>query len=275
MNNKTLSIVLTIHNKDWLIRQVINQIYQTTTGNYELVFVVDGCTDQSEHIVDNMIQNAPKNVLCKKIVLPNVFETKANNAGMKSCYGDNIVIVQDDMIIKEHGWNERMSKPLSLFDDVFAVTARTAHNWEYNPNNQHEHLSVELDNCWCDVLMHTNHAHRNNTPRNVLAIRDSVNRGPLMMKHDVLKKLNYLDEVFDPQDMDDHDLCYRAYKELGMKAGCYWIDFESQDNWGGTRVNGSPAKWLLKANHKNVKIVWKRHKDLIVGKKHDENIVVK
>jgi hypothetical protein len=64
--------------------------------------------------------------------------------------------------------------------------------------------------------------------------------------------------------MDDHDLMYRMHsKNLGKVCGCYWIDFESRDEWGGTRMNGSPAPWLLKANHKNMKIFYERHKDLI------------
>ena len=75
--------------------------------------------------------------------------------------------------------------------------------------------------------------------------------------------MNYLDEAFAPQDMDDHDLCYRAFKELGHIVGSDLIDYESQDSWGGTRVGGSPAPWLLKSHHKNTKIFYERHKDLI------------
>ena len=38
----------------------------------------------------------------------------------------SIIIVQDDQLIKEKGWNTRMRKPFEAFDDVFAVTARTS-----------------------------------------------------------------------------------------------------------------------------------------------------
>jgi hypothetical protein len=64
---------------------------------------------------------------------------------------------------------------------------------------------------------------------------------------------------------------YRMHKELGKVCGCYWIDYESRDEWGGTRVSGSPAPWLLKANHKNTKIFYNRHKDLIESKGIIEN----
>ena len=34
---------------------------------------------------------------------PNVFETKANNIGLREAVGDKVIIVQDDMIIKSLG----------------------------------------------------------------------------------------------------------------------------------------------------------------------------
>ena len=168
------------------------------------------------------------------------------------------------MIVTEKDWNIRMEKPFKAFDDVFAVTANTAHNWVYNENSTHIGMEENLDNCWCDIIDHVDHASRvHSLPRDVFAVRCTANRGPLMIDHEDLKKLNYLDEEFSPQDMDDHDLCYRAYKELGKVVGAYWIDYQSDNSWGGTRVSGQPAPWLLKAHHKNTKLFYERHKDLI------------
>ena len=255
------SVILTIHNKEWLIREVLDGIVKNTSGDYELIVVLDGCTDKSFDIVEDYFYGKNYNLIIA--TTPDVYETKANNVGLKSASGEYVIIVQDDMIIKEQGWNLRMQKPFDAFDDVFAVTSRTAHNWEFNPNTKHLGMIEDLDNCWSDICIHTNHADRKNISRDTFAIRSSVNRGPLMIDHGDLKKLNYLDEVFSPQDMDDHDLMYRMHKELNKVCGCYWIDFESKDEWGGTRVSGSPAPWLLKANHKNMKIFYDRHKDLI------------
>lgn len=255
------SIILTIHNKEWLVQQVLDGIIKNTKGNYELIVVLDGCTDKSFDIVENYFYGKKHNVIIA--TTPDVYETKANNVGLKSAKGEYVILVQDDMIIKEDGWNLRMQKPFDTFDDVFGVTSRTAHNWEFNPKTKHLDMKENLDDCWCDICIHTNHADRTNISRDTFAVRASVNRGPLMINHEDLKKLNYLDEEFSPQDMDDHDLMYRMHKELNKVCGCYWIDFESKDEWGGTRVSGSPAPWLLKANHKNMKIFYERHKNLI------------
>ena len=53
----------------------------------------------------------------------------------------------------------------------------------------------------------------------------------------------------------------KVYKELNKVCGCYWIDFKSEDAWGGTRVSGEPAPWLYKAHHKNSKIFYDINQD--------------
>jgi len=264
------SIILTVHNKDYLIENVIRGIYENTVGDYELIVVLDGCTDNSASVVESVVNDKTT-----VIETPDVFETKANNAGLKFAEGDYAIIVQDDIIVREPGWNLRMMEPFEVFDDVFAVTANTAHNWVPNPHSIHLGMKEDLDSCWCDILHHTDHAQRRNTPRNEFAVRATANRGPLIIDMSGLRKLNYFDEEFAPQDMDDHDLMFRMHKELNKVCGCYWIDFESRDEWGGTRVSGSVAPWLLKANQKNMKLFYQRHKDLIDMDYNNENRVIK
>lgn len=259
------SIILTVHNKDFLIEQVIDSIFQNTINNYELIIVLDGCTDFSEQKVMNKIKEKPN---CKVLYADNVFETKANNIGLKEAENQYCCIIQDDIIIKEYGWDQRMLKPFSI-NDVFGVTANTAHNWIYNPNNRGEKEDISG---WSDILIHCDHANKNSIDRNIFGIRDSINRGPVFFKKDILEKLNYFDEKFYPQDMDDHDLCYRSH-DLGVLVGCYWIDYISDLNWGGTRINGTPKEWLFKSNQKNVKIVWERHKEKL-NRRLIRNIII-
>jgi len=268
------SITLTIHNKEYLLPYVLESIKKNTVSNYEFNIVVDGCSDNSELVVDNFIKNNKK-LKINKFQTPDVFETKANNVGLKNSNEDYCIIIQDDMIINEYGWEKRLIKPINTYSDVFAVTAQCAHNWVFNPNSKHQYLIEDLDDCWCDILQHTEHANRSTIDRDTFAVRDSANRGPLLIKHDILKSVGYLDETFAPQDMDDHDLCYKVYKKFGLVAGCYWLDIVSDNSWGGTRATGRPASWLLKSNHKNVKTVWQRHKELILAKKHNENRFLK
>jgi glycosyltransferase involved in cell wall biosynthesis len=262
------SIILTVHNKDFLLETVLSSIKKYTFGNYELIVILDGCNDNSEKITISFSKEFDKKI--KILYADNIFETKANNLGLKQAEGNRVIIVQDDMVINEQDWNMRMEKPF-IFSDVFAVTARTAHDWRYNPNSKHIHLKEALNDCWCDILVHTNHADKSSIDRSIFAIRSSVNRGPLMIDHNLLAKLNYLDENYSPQELDDHDLCYRAFEQYGKVAGCYWIDYITDYSWGGTRKTGSIGSWLYEANHKNMRMMYNRHRELILKENHNEN----
>jgi glycosyltransferase involved in cell wall biosynthesis len=256
------SIILTIHNGarktsngDVLLDKVISGIINNTVGEYELLCMLDGCTDNSEEIVSRYENDA--NI--KKIILPDVFELLTNNAGFKSSTGEYVIIVQDDQVITEHGWNMRMQKPFEKFNDVFAVTSRCAHNWIPNPNSFYLQNPDAPKKSWCDILDHVDHSSVDHgQSRDVFAVRSTVNRGPLMINLEDLKKLNYLDEDFVPCDMDDHDLMFRAYLKLGKVCGCYWIGVESEPSWSGSLKNLN-----YEPNHKNTREFYSRYNDIL------------
>ena len=262
------SVILNVHNKDWLIQKVIEGIRSHTQGGYELIVVLDGCTDRSEATVRVATEGMESLHIFST---PDVFETKANNAGAQRACGDYLVFMQDDMVIHEPGWNLRMQKPFDEFGDVFAVTARTAHNWVLNPDSRHLGMKEDLDDCWCDICRVADPADRSNTPRGEFAVRASVNRGPLMVHAGDFRRMKGFDESFAPLDMDEHDLMFRMRGELGKVCGCYWIDFESRNEWGGTRAQGFTAPWMHRANHKNMKIFQARHQKAIRKKFPNEN----
>jgi glycosyltransferase involved in cell wall biosynthesis len=244
------SIILTIHNKEFLLSRVIQGLLKNTVGHFEIIYVIDGCTDKSAEIVMKYAR-----VTDKVVYTSNVFETKANNAGLRVASGEYIAIVQDDQIVSEFGWNIRITKPFS-FMDVFAVTSGTAHNWRVR--HLDDVFSIDTDNGWSKLLEVTNSANKSNTNRNLFSIRASANRGPLVFNHSDIEALGYFDEEFAPQDMDDHDLAFRARSKLGKIVGCYWVKIESKLEWGGTRVSGETPYWLLEANRKNSRLFLQR-----------------
>jgi glycosyltransferase involved in cell wall biosynthesis len=263
-----ISINLTIFNKGFLIERVLNAIKDNTVLDYELIVVLDGCIDDSEQKVLNFFK---LNKIKHKIFYANnVFETKANNIAAKNSEGDIIIIIQDDMIVNELGWDERLIKPIKKFNDIISVSANCTHDFLYNPNNISENLNYIPNNYWCDILIDINHVRKGTIPRDIFAIRTTSNRGPLAINHSDLEKLNYFDEAFSPQLNDDHDLHYRAYEKLGKLTGLYWIDFISDIHWGATRAEGA-GDWLFAATHKNFRLLWNRHKNQILNIRPMEN----
>ena len=267
------SVIVTIHNGarrmpngEILLEKVLDGIIRNTVGDYELLCMLDGCTDDSEEIVSRLGGNV------RSIVLPDIFELRTNNAAFKESKGEYVIVVQDDQIVTEHGWNQRMQKPFDAFKDVFAVTARCAHNWRLNPNSYHLHHPDAPINGWCDIWEHIDHASPDHgASRDIFSVRSSCNRGPLMINLHDLATINYLDEKFAPCDMDDHDLMFRAYLQLDKVCGCYPIGMESAPQWSGARAGGDLPAWAYQSQHKNSRIFYDRYNDIIESRRVIEN----
>jgi len=115
------SIVLTVHNKGWLLPRVLEGILKNTSGRFELIIVLDGCSDNSKQVAKQYLgaSTVPNLIL----ETPDIFETLANNVGLRRASGDCCILIQDDMVVQEQDWNLHLAKPVEKFSDVFAVTA--------------------------------------------------------------------------------------------------------------------------------------------------------
>lgn len=245
--NKTISCLLTTHNKEFLIDRVCYGIKNNISELVkEIIVVFDGCVDKTEEIVKHSFGDLNINV--KYVYTPDVFEIKSNNEGLKNVTSDYVVLIQDDMVVKEKDFDKRMLKPFLEFDDVFAVTSQTAHDNQIHGQTLH----------------HTNLADRRfGASRNTFYVREIANRGPLMYNYSDLEKLNFLDEDYVPTSYDDHDISYRAFKKLNKVSGLYWIDYESNLSWGTSRIKKENNHIYHSAHNKNSGLIIERHKDII------------
>ena len=256
MTKNSITCVLTTHNKENLIELVSNGIVQNVSDlTKQIVVVFDGCIDNTENITKNIFKNF-KGVV-DYIYTDDVFELKANNAGLKVVESEYVILIQDDMVIKEKDFDKRMLKPFLFFLDVFAVTSQTAHN------------NIVIGNTLSTV---DEADRRRGYPRDKFAIREIANRGPLMYNYSDLVKLNFFDEFLCPNSYDDHDISYRAYKELNKISGLYWIDYNSEPGWGTGRQKNQHIHNA--AHHRNSKIIIERHSDVLNGviKNEDRNL---
>lgn len=244
------SVVLTIHNKEFLMNQVVNNLVNNLSElNDQIVIVFDGCTDNSEGIVRDIL----KRVSNKKIdylYADNVFETKANNIGLKSVINDYVVLIQDDMVVTEKDFDKRMLEPFIKYNDVFAVTSFVAHNNIYNEQTKQIN--------YIDI------AHKDNSSRDIFYAREYGNRGPLMYNYNDVVKLNFLDEYFSPQNYDDMDISMRAFKELGKVSGLYSVGYISEPSWGTTRQKNQSLHNNLV--YVNAAKILEKHRDLLYNK---------
>ena len=254
-NMKKNSCILTIHNKEFLIGEVCSSLVKNLSDNTnQLIIVFDGCTDNSETIVKNILNNVT-DMKIDYVYTDDVFETKANNAGLKIVDNDYVLLIQDDMVVNEKDFDIRMLKPFQTFNDVFAVTSFVAHNNIYNEK------TGEIN--YIDI------ASKKDSLRDIFYAREYGNRGPLMYDYQDILKLNFLNEEFAPQQYDDMDISMRAFKLLNKVSGLFWIDYTSELIWGTSRIKNQ------KLNQEQLKInsqkILEKHKDLLYGNKFIEN----
>ena len=280
---KNVSLILTVHNKDFLMERVVGGLLANASRDVrELIAVFDGCTDDSERIFDATVAAAgPGKIDIIKLATADIWETRANNVGLKQSTCDFSVIIQDDMVVREKDFDLRLKKPLQHFDDVFAVTARTAHNdiiregrlcftddiGRENPGGKRQGKRLKKMRKFLRIPQRMR--------RDLFGVRDVVNRGPLMLDNERLQKLDYLDEAFAPLDLDDHDLCFRAFRDHGWVCGSYVVAYDSDLDWGQTRRNENSRRIWQQSHAKNEKILLERHREAMRGPKHNENRVLR
>ena len=257
--NKSVSVVMPIHNQENIIAQIIENLFICSSENVcEFIFVIDGCTDRTEKIVQEQMCRKLTNKPIRLLYANDVYETKACNLGFRAAKGDYICNFQDDMLVTEKNYDQRMMKPFSVIPELIGVTARDAVNVRIKGD--------ELD--FYDVF-----GKDVNSPRNIFGIRDIINRGPILFDHQKLEKVDCLDENF-IQFQDDTDLFLRAYQEKGYMSGAYVINYESPLQWGSTRKSPHKAFFFGQLEKRNMKYIVEKYRDLILADKHNLDIIL-
>ncbi len=258
-----IDITLSVFNQEEIIERVLYGIFRNTTTPFNLVLVFDGCSDKTKPRTIKYIKKAKPSLMRELIIqdTPNLFELKANNVCFKLAKTDYLITVQDDMLIKEYGWERRLTYPLRKFDDVLAVTARIAEN-------------IESINNGVQKLVNQKGNELGTLPRNIFAIRDTINRGPIAFRIDYLKDLNYLNDNYAPCAIDDHEISLLAWRDKRWKEGAYWIDFFSHKAWSKTHSSDSTMKAFDMAYTNKVRLYDDFKEYFDKGIKHNEEILI-
>lgn len=187
------------------------KLKNSTSGQYELLIMLDTTVDDSLSVIKST------GFHCIKVYTTQTpwFEARSESFLMsRSRASKYIISVQPDNVIHEYAWNEKMSMPLTLYDDVFSVSARCC---------QFLHRGGSIGRCSRDVYSRLN---PKLLQRRLFHIRDSCVRGPLLFHASRLRTLNFFDWKNFYMDNSDHDLHCRAHA-FKWKTGLYQIDFHA------------------------------------------------
>jgi hypothetical protein len=130
-----------------------------------------------------------------------VWEVSSDNIGMRlGTASDAFILFQADNIILEENWNVRMLQHLLENPTIFSISGRCSHSFK---------ATNQVGRCGGDIATPLP---KSELIANTLHIRETGNRGPLMLRAGVTRQLGFLDEGAHLLEDDDHDLNMRASK---------------------------------------------------------------
>jgi hypothetical protein len=230
----TFSLVMPIHNQVAIISDVLTSVVLNTVGVYEMCLILDGCTDGTQDVVLRWIETTPlPNECVRLLVLENkvgIFETSCDNQGFTSARGEYIVEIQADMKILTFGYNVILTTPLEVYSDLIAVSGRCCHGL----NTLTHYLTAGKVGDRVKV------PHPATFDTDCVHLSHTVNRGPLALRHSMLRELGYLDEAHCVLGDDDHDLFMRAWATNKWRTAFVPVEVLSPLEWGSTRKEKSP-----------------------------------
>lgn len=179
------SLVVSAHNAAGWLRPNLESLLRTASGPFELIVVLDDCSDASADAALGALGAATRALVRFRLVeQPDaVWETSSDNLGLRlaSPQASHAVLVQADMVFSEQGWNERLALPTTLWSDVWAASARAAHNAAAGRFEQNHTAGRSLDEQPAEGAL--------GAAARVFSIRDAVNRGPVALRADTLRRL--------------------------------------------------------------------------------------
>lgn len=225
--NPTYSIVLPIYNQEAIIIKNIKSILQMTGGTYELILIIDCCSDKTKPLIMQFVENLiePVSLYCITVIesITPLFETSCDNIGFRLAKGTYFLEIQADMEMTQKDYNIILTKPFLKYKHVIGVSGRCCHDLakKYGIG----HLGIKIGDGY-DHRMYSD---------NKFYVYETCNRGPLLLDAEKVRQLNYLDEENFYLDDSDHDLFARAYSQYEYICGYVPIRYVSPYEDGSTR----------------------------------------
>lgn len=229
-----ISVVIPIYNQEAIIERNLRSVLNTITEtSYEMILILDSCSDSSEDKVlgifmDGGLPDLLTNVVVMRSLAP-LFETAADNLGFLCSRGEYILEIQADMLMVERGFNMMLLRPfLKLNEPLIAVSGRCCHGLTYSGGVGKMGAAVEAP---LDAQL----------DRGVLYVGETCNRGPIILRRKMVEELGYLDEINYFLDYSEHDLFTRARILKSWLCGYAPMEFISPCSDGSTRKARDPV----------------------------------
>jgi glycosyltransferase involved in cell wall biosynthesis len=233
INSIFFNYIITIHNKENLIENVILSVIKCMNKNSILYAVLDGCSDNSEKIIDGIIFSFPESKIIK-VYENDVHELKAINAGLRASKqegrGYNIIL-QDDVVLTDFNIESRIIQLYNIDNNLGVISLR--HGSDFSRFLINKKAAIFPVKNYIESVSGHNPSPNAMLPLGYFTYREVAIKSPIVISFDVVRNVGLPDERFAP--WDDIAYCYTVNKS-GYNNGVYAVDFKSEVSWGTTRL---------------------------------------
>ena len=216
-----------IYNQSSIIVGNLESVLAHTKGTFELILIVDACSDDTEtKVCACAASKSLASSNCLRIIIIKsetpLFECAADNIGFSIAQGKYLLEIQADMKMTEPGYNLLLRRPFEVLRNVIGVSGRCSHGLKNGAATGRHGVNIEKP-------------YDASSSNQIFYVNETCNRGPLLLCHEKVKALGYLDEQNFYLDNSDHDLFARAWADKKWICGYVPIHFDSPIAEGSTR----------------------------------------
>lgn len=224
--------IITVHNKESLIRAVLMSVINCA-GEHSCIYpVLDGCTDGSEQIIDDIIQANPEFKIVK-LYADDVHELKSINVALnysdQQGAGFNIVL-QDDVLLQDPNLEMKCIFLYQSFPKLGLLSfrhggniSRTAGNYSSVADILEDYVQSEFGHYPKPKSMLT---------KDSFIFKEVIMKSPICIPFHIVREIGTPEEIYAP--WDDVAYCYKVSR-AGYANGVFAINFRSDVSWGTTR----------------------------------------
>lgn len=237
--------LVTIHNAAHCLKGTLENIYTTKSESSPVIAILDGCTDNSEPMVDafNVLVAYDQPVI--KLHAPDVHEIKSINLGLRyirdTHLADYAITVQDDVWLLD---KDLETMTIQLFHDhsrLGHLLYRMGANYDADMNL----LDLVDNHCSEPSIGRTLATHQ-------YCFRMVGSKSPSCIPLRLIDEYGLMDENLAPRGYEDIEWSLRLL-EQGYRTCVLATDWRSDLSWGGTRRTQQPVTAQDEHNKQYVK----------------------
>ena len=218
------SILLSTHYAAGALNRSLPLLLGNARAPFELLIMLDQTRDESLRVIKRhyYASNLSHHLRVWQSDVP-LWEARGEAWLMRHATATHYFIsVQPDHLITEPGWDRALVRPFEQYDDVFAVSARCAHDAPTVGGGKGG--GSKVGRCGADVF----EPYAELPSQATFHVRDTCNRGPLAWHANRTRQVGYLNFGLYIMDDSDHDINCRAAKH-GWVSGFYPVAFYSPE----------------------------------------------